>query len=594
MIQEIQSNRTGSTLPGEKTDWQLQTGIAAFLVLAILLTYWQVFGYEFISYDTLGYVTLNIKVHKGVSLDNIAWAYKTNFFSNWHPLTWLSYMVDTTLWGVKPAGFHATNVFLHSCNTLLLFFLLRKMTGKTWESGLVAGLFALHPQHTESVAWIAERKDVLSTFFFFLTLAAYLAYLQRPRLPRYLLALFLFTLGLMSKVMIVTLPILLLLLDYWPLHRYGNACRTNSGKTPGIQVPGDSMLSIISEKIPFLLLAAWCSWMNVYAQVMAITPVQSFSVPNRLLWVLSTYPAYLAKTFWPTKLAVFYPYPTIPSSLFAANIYALLLLGIFSLAWMWRNKHPWFSIGWLWFIGALFPVSGLFQTGAQFIADRYTYIPHIGVFILLSWGLQHILVAITGKTRIFPLIAGALCLTIGLQTWQHLHYWKDDYTLWRRAIEVTGSDAINENNLAAALLNISLNDDALKHALRAIELNPQSASGAYYVAGAVYYTKKDVKKGFEYFNKSLSINPNQPNLHYQLGRLYRANKMEEESISSYTRCILLNKKHKTAYYELGDFFISLSRTKDALAVYTQLAKVFPDDPVAKEKIQTLKGNGNDK
>jgi len=594
MSQKIQINGTGNPFRVKKTDWQTQTGIVTFLILAILLTYWQVFGYEFISYDTLNYVTLNTMVHKGVSLDNIVWAYKTNFFNNWHPLTWISYMVDTTLWGVNPAGFHATNVFFHTCNTLLLFFLLRKMTGKSWESGLVAGLFALHPQHTESVAWIAERKDVLSTFFLLLTIAAYLAYLQRPRISRYLLSLFLFTLGLMSKVMIVTLPILLLLLDYWPLNRYRDARRTDSGEAPGIHVPSDSIFSIIAEKIPFLLLAAWCSWMNVYAQYNAVAPLESVPISARLLLMLSTYPAYLAKTFWPVELAVFYPYATIPFSEYSTKIYALLLLCTFYLAWIWRHNHPWYTVGWLWFVGALFPVSGLFQTGAQFIADRYTYIPHIGLFVLVAWGLQNILVTITGKTRIFPLVAIALCLTAGLQTWQHLHYWKDDYTLWRRVIEVTGSHAISENNLATALLNKSQHDDALKHALRAIEMNPQGAGGAYYVAGSVYFIKKDTKKGFEYFNKSLSINPNQQDLHYLLGRLYQENKREEEAIASYTRCIMLNKKYKAAYHELGELFISLSRTKDALAVYTQLAEVLPDDPVAKEKIRTLQSNGIDK
>lgn len=571
--------------PSETTDRHIRIGIASLLVLLILIVYYQVFSFDFLLYDTSVYVTENTRVHAGITIDNIKWAFTTSFFSNWHPLTWLSYMLDMELWGLNPAGFHATNLFFHICNSLLLFGLLQKMTGMTWKSSLVAGLFALHPQHIESVAWIAERKDVLSTFFFLLSIASYIKYVQRQTLLRYSVLLLTFFLGLMSKAMIVTLPAILLLLDYWPLRRYKFAQWQALDEERPLSINNASLLSIVLEKIPLFLLAAFGAWMTIIAQQNHLTTLEGLPFSTRIATSFTAYLAYIEKTLWPVNLAVLYPHPGMPP-LSKTLVAALVLLVISFLAVQWRQSRPWFIVGWLWFLGTLVPVIGLIHVGFQFIADRYTYIPHIGFFIIVSWAVSEISGKLFSQRRAFAAIAGVLSLATGIQTWHQLHYWQSDRTLWTRALEITQNNYLAENNLGTALLGENSSDEAEKHFIRAIKINGQYPE-AYYNLGIVLDQKGKFKEAINNYQIALSINPYSFLSQYRLAIAYKTSNMPKEAIAHLQNALVLKPKFVDAHIELGELFIKNNQMNEALAVYKNLQTITPNNKDIPKKITEL-------
>ncbi|MBU0664940.1 MAG: tetratricopeptide repeat protein [Proteobacteria bacterium] len=568
-----------------KADRLTQAGIATFLIVSILIAYYQIFHFGFIAYDTAAYVTENTKVHAGITLDNVKWAFTTNFFANWHPLTWLSYMLDMELWGLNPTGFHVTNLFFHICNSLLLFGILQKLTSKTWESAFVAGLFALHPMHIESVAWVAERKDMLSTFFFLLAIASYVNYLQRQNLLRYGVILLTFFLGLMSKGMVVTLPAVLLLLDYWPLRRYGfSQQHDHLGKKPVIIV-NDSHLSIILEKIPIVILAAFGAGMTILTQQGNLIPLERLPFSTRLATAFTGYLAYIEKTFWPINLAALYPLPGMPP-LSETMLAVLVLLIISLLALQWRHSRPWFIIGWLWFLGTLVPVLGLIHVGHQFIADRYTYIPHIGFFIILAWGLSELSNMVFTRNKIFTAVAFTLLMASGIQTWHQLHYWKNDRTLWTRAVEITHDNYIAENNLGSALLQDNLPDEAKKHFICAIQINSRFDT-AYFNLGSALANEGKLNEAIQNYQMALSLNPNLFLSQYQIARAYRQNKMSKEAITHFQNALILNPKLGDAYVQLGELYIENKQTNEALEIYKSLKKINPQDKEIPKKISAL-------
>jgi protein O-mannosyl-transferase len=568
------------------TDRDIQIGIASLLAVSILIVYHKVLCFDFLIYDTSVYVTENTRVHAGITIDNIKWAFTTNFFSNWHPLTWLSYMLDMELWGLHPAGFHATNLVLHICNSLLLFGLLQKMTSKTWESWLVAGLFALHPLHIESVAWIAERKDVLSTFFFLLSIGGYIKYVQRQTLLRYSVLLVTFCLGLMSKSMVVTLPAVLLLLDYWPLRRccLDQHRDDNKEQTP-LMINNDSLLSVILEKIPLFLLAAIGGWMTIIAQQSHMTTLEALSFPVRLATSFTAYPAYIEKTLWPINLAILYPHPGMPP-LSKTLIAAFILLAISILAGRWRHTRPWFIVGWLWFLGTLVPVIGLIHVGFQFIADRYAYIPHIGFFIIVSWGMSELSKKVFKQRGAFAAVAIILVLAAGIQTWKELHYWQNDRTLWTRTLEVTYNNYLAENNLGTALLKDHLPDEAEQHFMRAITINGQYADG-YTNLGLVQANRGNFNEAIQNYQIALTIDPYSFLSQYRLAMVYKANNMPKEAIFHLQNALAIKPKFVDANIELGDLLFKTNQKKEALIVYNSLKAITPNNKDIQKKITAL-------
>ncbi len=369
---------------------QNKTLMSLLMIVVTFAVYWQVGGYQFVNFDDGKYIFENPHVRPGLTADGFIWAFTSTYASNWHPLTWLSHMLDVQLFGLDPGPHHLVNVLFHSINTVLLFLLLLRMTGAYWQSVFVAALFALHPLHVESVAWVAERKDVLSAFFWMVTLLLYAWYVKRPGPTRYLLTLCSFALGLMAKPMLVTLPIVLLLLDYWPLGRlqFGQAGLLTR-KEPASAAQKRFPWSLLWEKAPFFALTAASSIVTIYAQHKggAMSSIKVVPITFRFINALWAYVLYLAKMVWPVDLAVLYPLPitlTIAQGLFAGAF----LGGVSFLVIRSAKRHPYFLVGWLWYLVTLVPVIGLVQVGSQSMADRYTYLPLIGIFIMLAWGMR--------------------------------------------------------------------------------------------------------------------------------------------------------------------------------------------------------------
>jgi tetratricopeptide (TPR) repeat protein len=472
--------------------------LTLLLCLGLLLGTFAVFGqvlrHEFINYDDPTYVTGNPNVYVGLTLEGVAWAFTSNYSSNWHPLTWISHMLDCQFFGLKPWGHHLSSLLLHAINTLLVFLVLKRMTGATWRSAVVAALFAWHPLHVESVAWVAERKDVLSATFWMLTLWAYLRYAQKPEPGRYLLCLLFFMLGLLSKPMVVTLPFVLLLLDYWPLGRSfgsGMAQQPVSGRR------------LLLEKLPFFLLATASSVVTFLAQKSggAVASLETLTLSQRAANALISYARYLRKIVWPSDLAMVYPLPDFwPAPQIIGAM--LFLLAVTTAVVVCRKSRPYLMVGWFWFLGTLVPVIGLVQVGFQSLADRYTYLPSIGIFILLVWGMADL----AGRWPQRRLILGRMtaliltaCFTL---TWFQLRLWQNSVTLFSHALAVTTGNFVAHNNLGSALDKLGRSDEALVHFKAALEIRPRDPETLYNI-GLLLARQDKVHSAEAYYQEAL-------------------------------------------------------------------------------------------
>lgn len=568
-----------------KNTTAITRGINTFLCVSILLTYYQVFHFDFIAYDTLVYVTNNTIVQAGISINNIRWALNSSFFSNWHPLTWISYMIDMELWGLNPVGFHATNLLLHTCNSLLLFKILQKTTNKLWESGFVAGLFALHPMHIESVAWIAERKDVLSAFFFFLAILSYIKYVKNQTLFTYTLTLVSFFLAIMSKSMVVTFPAVLLLLDYWPLRRFKPNSPSNRHCTDSKKTEKNHYQSIILEKIPFFILAAIGSQLTLLAQHNNLTPLEGLPLTTRLASALTSYPAYIEKTFWPVKLGILYPHHGMPNLLQLLGA-ILILLTITFFFIQWRHARPWLIVGWLWFLGTLLPVIGIIHVGHHFIADRYTYIPHVGVFIIIAWGISEICKTLFPKHNIFVIIACCLLIASSAQSWQQLKYWENDQTLWTRTLEITHNNYIAENNLGTALLNNNFPDKAQQHFQRAIIINKYYAE-AYSNLAFAQARQGQFDKSINNYQLAISINPDVFLDQYRIAEVYLKSNMPQKAITYFKNALTLRPHSINTAIHIGDLLYENGQIHSALEIYKSIAQREPANTGIQQKILSI-------
>jgi len=418
--------------------------ISLFLILGAFSVFWPVLNFEFVNFDDDTYVSENPHIQDGLTWGGVQWAFLIDPGSGsqhadfWIPMTFISHMITIELFGLEPWGHHMVNLMIHIMNTLLLFWTLRRMTGSLWKSGFVAALFAIHPLHVESVAWVTERKDVLSTLFWILTIWVYAFYTKRPKFHRYLLVALTFSLGLMSKPIVMTLPFVLLLLDYWPLHRF----RWGDHQTA---------LKLVWEKTPLMALTGVCFVLTLLVQQKweTVGSLQTFPLGNRIGNALVSYVDYIGKMFWPMNLAVFYPHPgNLPLEQIIVS--ALLLLAITILVIRWSPRAPYLVVGWLLFLGTLVPVIGLVQVGQQAMADRYTYIPLIGLFIIIAWGIPDLIAKWHYQKLFLSLGAGLILSALMVITWLQVQHWRNSISLFEHAIEVTGTNYVAYHNLGLA------------------------------------------------------------------------------------------------------------------------------------------------
>ncbi|NVM26518.1 MAG: tetratricopeptide repeat protein, partial [Desulfobacterales bacterium] len=514
--------------------------ICLFLIMATLGVYWHVTNHEFINYDDDLYVTDNHNVQAGLRLESITWSFTATHASNWHPLTWMSHMLDCQLFGMNPGWHHLTNLFFHIANALLLFLAFKRMTGDSWQSGFVAALFALHPLHVESVAWVAERKDVLSAFFWMLTVWSYIWYLERPRVSRYLRVLFFFILGLMAKPMLVTLPFVLLLLDYWPLGRFQFGRSGGEGKSRQRAIA----LRLVWEKIPLFILAVASSFVTFLVQQSggAVRSLDALSLDVRISNTLVSYVSYIGKMIWPYHLAVLYPHPgNLPMSQIA--VACLLLISISFLAIMAVRQRPYFAVGWLWYIGTLVPVIGLVQVGIQSFADRYTYVPLIGIFIIIAWGFPDIVSKCRHKEIGITIIVGALLSIFMVTTWLQVRYWNNNMTLFEHALDVTANNYLAHNNLGNALKEQGDRAEAIRH-----------------------------------YSEALRIKPNYAKVHNNLGNALVAQGKLKEAIKHYSEAVSLDHDFAEAYNNLGAALFRTGKIEEAIAHFQEALRTKPNDP----------------
>jgi tetratricopeptide (TPR) repeat protein len=542
------------------------------LILSTFLVFRQVRNFEFVSYDDSDYVYENPHVLNGLTAGGAIWAFTTGHAANWHPLTWLSLMLDCQLslpGGANPGWIHLVNLFLHLVNTLLLFAVLKKMTGSLWPSAFVAAAFAIHPMHVESVAWIAERKDVLSTFFLLLTLASYVGYVKRPSVYRYILSLVLFALGLMAKPMLVTLPFLLLLLDYWPLNRIGRFNRKN-------------IYNLVWEKIPFFVLSVISSVITFLIQRSsgAVISIDIISLNNRIANAFLSYAEYMAKMFWPRNLAAFYPFNVAGSiSFWQVVMCALLLIGISVFVVRLGRNQRYLPVGWFWYLGTLIPVIGIVQVGSQAYADRYTYIPYIGLFLMLAWGLPQLLskwISVSPQRKIALGLSMVIVLTtLGICAHRQASYWKNNFTLFSHAIEVTPNNWLAHNSRGVAYNSLGRYKEAIEDLSQAIRIKPDYAE-AYTDLGIVYSNLGRYNDAIDAHKQAIRIRPYYAEAHNNLGNAYDGLGRDTDAIEAYKQAIRINPDLATVHYNLGVAYRKLGRYPDAVEAYKQAIRIKPD------------------
>ncbi|MDI6743087.1 MAG: tetratricopeptide repeat protein [Smithella sp.] len=516
----------------------MQVIVYSFLAVAVIIVYIQVSQFDFINIDDDVYVINNRYIQSGITLEGVQWAFKSAEVNNfWYPLTLLSLMFDHQLHGLKAGGYHVHNLILHLLSTFLLFWLFQRMTGAVWRSAFVAAFFALHPLHVESVAWVTERKDVLSGFFWMLTLCLYVWYTEKPDIKRYLLILGSFVLALMSKPMVVTLPVIMILLDYWPLRRF----RLQSDKFMVIQ---------LREKTPFFILSAILILITLLAQH---DPTEkNYPLIDRLSNAPVSFVTYLVKTFWPHDMAVFYPFPAqIPVWQVLAALLLIVFISIVVISM--AKQRPYLFTGWLWYVVAVIPVSGIIQSGAQGMADRFTYLPSIGISIMLAWGVPLLCPReATRKKIIFP-SAAAFLIMMSMLAWKQCGYWENSLSLLRHALQVTENNFIIQNNFGSALFETGEIQEAIAHFNESIRINPEFAS-AYNNRGIVYAKIGNHQTALEDFNTAIRLNPLDANAYRNRAILYGEKGEDRLAVEDLNKAIEIDPDCVNCYYDRAFFY----------------------------------------
>jgi Flp pilus assembly protein TadD len=543
------------------------------LILITLTVYWNVQNHDFVNVDDDLYITDNQEVREGLTKEGLIWAFSINEIDYWRPLTWLSHMLDCQLYGLNPQGHHFNNLLLHATNVILLFMTLRYMTGALWRSAAAAAMFALHPLNVESVAWVAERKSVLSTFFWILTLWSYAHYSQKPSLKRYLPVFLFLGLGLMAKPMLVSLPFVLLLLDYWPLARIRLWCLNNESTHSNHRPAPPSRL--ILEKIPLFVLSGvltYVSFLSSQGQGM-ITTVETLPIGLRVQNALLSYVTYILKMVWPADLAVFYPYPeNIPFWHYASA-------GVFLIAvtvWVIRlaRRAPYLATGWLWYLGTLVPVIGLFQQGLwPAFADRFVYVPLMGLFIMISWSLASLWEEWRLPTVVFSIAACIAFSSLGIATRLQARHWESSISLFSRAIKVTTNNHLAEFNLASALYKQGNPKKAVSHFSEALRIMPDNAEFRNGL-GMTLLELGDIDGSVKHLTMAIGLVPNYAEAHVNLGAaLAKAGKLEE-AIAHYSRALEI-KPMAEAHHSLGLTLAGKGNFHEAVLHYRQALEIKP-------------------
>jgi tetratricopeptide (TPR) repeat protein len=492
--------------------------VCILLAVATFAVYLPVRNHEFVYYDDDIYVSKNPNVQSGLSWQGIKWAFTSGYASNWHPLTWLSHQLDCQLFGLNSGGHHIVNVLFHVANTILLFVVLNRMTKGFWQSAFVAGLFALHPLHVESVAWVAERKDVLSTLLWLLTMFSYVRYAERPSAGRYIATLILFSLGLMAKPMLVTLPFVLLLLDYWPLGRFGNSKFTTK--------------RLLLEKLPLLFLSAISSTVTYLVQ-QKTGAVTAMPLSERLPNAICSYLTYIGKMIWPVRLAVLYVHPVNTLPVARVVTYAIILIIITIFFIYYNRRYKYLLVGWLWYLGTLVPVIGIVQVGAQAMADRYTYIPLIGLFIIIAFGAAELLKNLPLRKIVLTALASGVLFACVVVTSMQLKYWRNSYLLFDHALSVIENNAVMQNNYANILSEIGRPEEAAEHLSEALKYIPNSPIIHNNYANALMRDMGRLDEAVEHYKFALELDPNFALARYNLGVALAAGGRYDEAIEQY-------------------------------------------------------------
>jgi tetratricopeptide (TPR) repeat protein len=555
--------------------------ISLSLIVVTITAFGQLRNHTFLNYDDDFYITKNRHIQSGLTLEGVIWAFTTMYAANWHPLTWLSHMLDCQLYGLSPSGHHLTNLVFHIASSLLLFFVLEQMTGALWRSGFVAALFALHPLHVESVAWVAERKDVLSTFFWMLTMWAYVRYSERQGFSRYLLVLLFFTLGLLSKPMLVTLPFVLLLLDYWPLGRFQFGQLSDDRKSHTSEsMSSDSQkpiaLHLVREKAPLFVLCAVSSVLTIFAQQKgeAVISLVHYPLESRIANALVSYVSYIGKMIWPWHLAVFYPYQEM-LPIWKVVGSGLLLVCVSLLVIRTARKLPYLVVGWFWYIGTLIPVIGLVKVGLQAMADRYTYVPLIGLFIMIVWGVPGVLVKWRHRILVLSISAALLLSFLVIVTKLQVKHWQNGIALFEHSLEMTPNNFLMHNNLGVALANLGRNEEAIAHYVEAVRIKPDFAE-AYNNLGQVLTRQGRIQEAIAHYTKALQINPNYTQVHKNLGRILAHQGKNQEAIVHYTEALRIDPSDAEAHNNLGLVLTRQGRFQEAIIHITEALRIEPD------------------
>ncbi len=559
--------------------------ICLALVLAIVAVYWQVLVSEFVTFDDPHYVSENQYVRTGFTRNNIIWAFTPAKFGYWHPLTWLSHMLDCQLYGLRPGFHHLSNLLIHIANSLLLFLVFKRMTGAVWRSAFVAAVFALHPVNVESVAWVTERKNVLSTLFWLFTMWAYTGYVQRGGFLRYSVTLLLFALGLLAKPMLVTLPFALLLLDYWPFGRFqpeqmydesgGDSEQSNEFAVSRYQ--RSIVRRLILEKVPFFALSVvsvCVSSLSAQRLGMGI-PMRLVPVGLRIENAIVSYVRYLDKMVLPRKLAVFYPYPdAIPlwQSLGAA---LLLLCATYVLVWVLR-RNRYLAVGWLWYVGTLVPVIGLVQAGLwPAIADRWMYVPMVGCIIIIAWGVPDLLLKRRYQKVILGTAALIVLLVLSVCTGLQLRYWRSSITLFQHAIGVTDDNYQAHFSMIKPLRKQGRTAEAIEHGYMALKINPNYPS-THNSLGAVLIDSGELDEAIEHLTKALQLKPDFPAAHVNLGAAFFKRGNMGEATMHFYRALQLKPDSFGAHINLATVFTQQGETEKAIKHYTEVLRINPD------------------
>jgi Tfp pilus assembly protein PilF len=576
------------TLPPPKTSRTLPIAVA--LVALTLFVYWGVQRFEFINWDDPSYLTENTNVQAGLSASNVWWALTTGHSPYWHPLTWLSHMLDVTLYGMDPGPHHVTNLVIHIASTLLLFVLLRRMTGDEGPSAFVAALFAVHPLHVESVAWLAERKDVLSSFFLLVSIWTYVRYVEHPGAGRYVAVAGAYALALMSKPMVVTLPFALLLLDVWPLRRFGGS--EAGPEDPGYSRRADPVYgrradppygsragfqACLIEKVPLLAMALGTSVATfiVQTQVGAVAALSVLSVPLRIKNALIGYLAYLGATIWPARLAAFYPLRDIAAWEVIAAAASLVTLTV--LAWTLRRRHPYVVVGWLWYVITVAPVIGLMQAGEQARADRFMYVPIVGLFVIAAWGGRAMLRRAALPPRGVAAVAVGLVAIAAWTARAQAATWSDSITLWRHAAAVTDNNYIAYEKMAEAQREGGRLAEAEANYRHALTLAPAHSPGyeatIHNSVGMVLEREGQAAEARQHFAEAVRLSPGFAEAQINLANALASSGALADAVPHYQAAIALNPEYTEPRVGLGAVLLRLNKPAEAVGQYRDAVRL---------------------